>query len=202
MGKVNYDNLSFDSEWEKEFYLHLINDLGISKNNIWRNILPITGLIARKRYTPDFIFLKDKTFHIVEVKGNYNPYANHFQDEMIHKEMKAKDQDELRQYVSINGIDTYFDDKFIYEKVKFLKAYGWVDYDWKNPNTRVSQQKEKINDLSAELKELKEFKKNALRYWSYKFKQANKEKLTKKQCEWLENYGCDMILELKKEKEK
>lgn len=204
MARAYYNGLSFDSEWEKDYYIHLLNDLKINENNIWRNIKPFTDLVARKRYTPDMIYYNkaEKKFYIVEIKGNYNPFANHFQDEMIHKEMKAKDQDELRQYVSENGIETYFDEKFQYIKIKYLKAYGWVDYDWKNPNTRVSQQKAKINDLSAELKELKEFKKNALRYWSYKFKQANKEKLTKKQCEWLESYGCDMILELKKEKEK
>lgn len=196
MGKVNYDGLSFDSEWEKEFYLHLINDLGISKNNIWRNILPITGLIARKRYTPDFIYLKNKTFHIIEVKGNYNPYANHFQDEMIHKEMKNKTKDDLREYISINGIDTYFDDKFIYEKVKFLKAYGWVDYDWKNPNTRVSQQKAKINDLSTELKELKEFKKNTMRYFGYSLKLITGKKLTKSQIAWQNNYFDKMMKEV------
>lgn len=190
MSKVFYNGLSFDSEWEKGFYLHLINDLKINENDIWRNIEPITDLMARKKYTPDFIYYDKgtKTFHIVEVKGNYNPFANHFQDDMIHKEMKAKDQMDLRLYVQSNGIETYFDDHFIYEKVKLLKAYGWVDYEWKNPNNRVSQQKAKINDLSVELKELKEFKKNMLRYLTYHKKIVENQKLTKSQKEWYYNY--------------
>ena len=193
MSRVYYNDLVFDSEWEKEFYIHLLES-GISENNIWRKLIPFTDLMARKKYTPDFIYYKDKVFHIVEIKGNYNPYANHFQDEMIHKEMKNKTQNELRHYVIENRIETYFDDSFVYEKIKYLKAYGWVDYDWKNPNTRVSQQKAKINDLSVELKELREFKKNAERYFRYHLKVVANEKLTKQQKEWYYNY----VEELKK----
>jgi len=198
MSKVYYDNLLFDSEWEKDYYIYLLKDLKINKSNIWRNIKPFTDLMARKRYTPDIIYYNkaEKKFYIVEIKGNYNPFANHFQDEMIHKEMKAKTEDELENYIRENGIETYFDDSFQYIKIKYLKAHGWVDYDWKNPNTRVSQQKAKINDLSVELKELKEFKKNALRYFGYMSKidySFNFKRLTKPQREWFSKYTNKMV---------
>ena len=190
MGKVYYDNLLFDSEWEKDYYIYLKKE--VKADFIKYHPEPIFDLMARKQYTPDFIYCKDDTCSVVEVKGNYNPFANHFQDEMIHKEMKAKDYRWLYNYFYKNNIkfthpeDGYYDLK--YEKVKYLKAHGWVDYDWKNPNTRVSQQKVKINDLSVELKELKEFKKNALRYFSYHQKLVKNEKLTKAQREWYYKY--------------
>ncbi|MCR5786466.1 MAG: hypothetical protein K6G28_02035 [Acholeplasmatales bacterium] len=205
MSKAYYNNLTFDSEWEKDYYLHLLNDLKINENNIWRNIKPFTDLMARKKYTPDMIYYNkdEKKFYIVEIKGNYNPFANHFQDEMIHKEMKAKTQDELRHYVIENGIETYFDDTFQYIKIKYLKAHGWVDYDWKNPNTRVSQQKAKINDLSVELKELKAFKKDTIRYWKLFIKSiAEPKKVTKSQEEFMDKYSKEINEYLKEESKK
>ena len=93
-----------------------------------------------------------------------------------------------------------FDDSFQYIKIKFLKAYGWVDYDWKNPNTRVSQQKAKINDLSAELKELKDFKKNEMRYWGYVLKMINHEKMTKSQLDWYTTYYNSMVNQVQEER--
>ena len=192
MARVEYNGIWFDSEWEKDFYIHIQTNV---TKCIWRNNLkPFTNLIARKHYTPDMIYLAGNTFHIVEVKGSYNPFANHFQDEMIHKEMKAKTQEELRHYVESCGIATHFDETFVYEKVKKLKS-GWVDFDFKNPNTLANKRKEKINDLSAELKELKEFKKNAMRYFSYRFKVG---KLTKKQLDFYMTYQENIKKELER----
>lgn len=195
MGKASYDNLVFDSEWEKDYYIYLRDEL--KADFIKYHPEPIYDLVARSQYTPDFIYVKDDTISVVEVKGSYNPYANHFQDDMIHKEMKAKNYRWLYNYFWKNGIncihseDGYYDLK--YEKVKKLKQ-GWVDYDFKNPNTLANQRKQKINEQKDEIKELKEFKKNAERYFTYHLKLVNNEKLTKPQREWYYKY----VEELKK----
>ena len=189
MAKVEYEGTTFDSEWEKDYYIYLKEEL--KAGFIKYHPEPIFDLVARKKYTPDFIYCKEDTISVVEVKGGYNPYANHFQDDMIHKEMKAKDYRWLYNYFWKNGIkfthseDGYYDLK--YEKVKKLKK-GWVDYDFKNPNTIANKRKEKINDLSTEIKELRDFKKEAERYFRYHLKIVNNEKLTKPQKEWYYNY--------------
>ena len=183
--KVSFDCFVFDSEWEKDYYCYLKNEL--NADFIKYHPEPITDLVARKKYTPDFIYIKDDTISVVEVKGNYNPFANHFQDDMIHKEMKAKDYNWLYNYFCKNGIkfsnseDGYYDLK--YEKVKKLKQ-GWVDYDFKNPNTIANKRKEKITELSSELKELRQFQKDTIRYFSL----HNKPKLTASQKEFMAKY--------------
>ena len=189
MAKVEFDGITFDSEWEKDYYIYLKEEL--KANFIKYHPEPIFDLVARKKYTPDFIYVKEDTISVVEVKGGYNPYANHFQDDMIHKEMKAKDYRWLFNYFCKNGIKfTHLEDGYYdlnYEKVKKLKK-GWVDYDFKNPNTIANKRKEKINDLSSEIKELRDFKKEAERYFRYHLKIVNNEKLTKPQKEWYYNY--------------
>lgn len=183
--KVNYDGLLFDSEWEKDYYCYLKYEL--KADFVKYHPDPIFDLVARKQYTPDFIYIKGDTYSVVEVKGNYNPFANHFQDDMIHKEMKAKNYRWLFNYFWKNGInfriseDGYYDLK--YEKVKKLKQ-GWVDYDFKNPNTIANKRKEKITELSSELKELRQFKKDTVRY----FNLHNKTKLTAPQKEFIAKY--------------
>ena len=189
MAKVEFEGITFDSEWEKDYYIYLKEEL--KADFIKYHPEPIFDLVARKKYTPDFIYCKEDTVSVVEVKGGYNPYANHFQDDMIHKEMKAKDYRWLYNYFWKNGIkfthseDGYYDLK--YEKVKKLKK-GWVDYDFKNPNTIANKRKEKINDLSTEIKALSDFKKDAERYFRYQIKVVNNEKLTKPQKEWYYKY--------------
>lgn len=177
--------ITFDSEWEKEYYIYL-RDVFKADKTIFHPE-PIYDLVARKQYTPDFIYVKGDTVSVVEVKGGYNPYANHFQDDMIHKEMKAKDRQWLARYFYKNGIVVKDTDILKYEKVKKLKQ-GWVDYDFKNPNTIANKRKEKINDLSVEIKELRDFKKNAERYFKYHLKIVKNEKLTKPQKEWYYKY--------------
>ena len=185
MSKVLYDEIMFDSEWEKDYYCYLKNELKV--DFIKYHPDPIFDLVARKQYTPDFIYIKGDTYSVVEVKGNYNPFANHFQDDMIHKEMKAKNYRWLYNYFWKNGInfriseDGYYDLK--YEKVKKLKQ-GWVDYDFKNPNTIANKRKEKINEQNVELKELRKFKKDTIRYFSL----HNKSKLTANQKEFIAKY--------------
>ena len=189
MGKVEFEGVVYDSEWEKDYYIYLRDEL--KADFIKYHPEPIYDLVARTQYTPDFIYVKDDTISVVEVKGSYNPYANHFQDDMIHKEMKAKNYRWLYNYFWKNGIncthseDGYYDLK--YEKVKKLKQ-GWVDYDYKNSNTLANQRKQKIDEQKDEIKELKEFKKNAERYFTYYVKLVNMGKLTKPQREWYIKY--------------
>lgn len=71
-----------------------------------------------------------------------------------------------------------------YRKIKYLKGFGFVDWDFKNPNTIANKRKEKINELSSELKELRQFKKDTERY----FKLHNKAKLTAQQKEFIAKY--------------
>lgn len=179
--KIMYDNIMFDSEWEKEYYIYLKDIIKALK--IKYHPEPIFDLVARKQYTPDFIYQTKSTISVVEVKGNYNPFANHFQDDMIHKEMKAKDRQWLARYFYKNGIEVKDTDILKYEKVKKLRQ-GWVDYDFKNPNTIANKRKEKITELSSELKELKQFKKDTIRY----FNLHNKSKLTVNQKEFIAKY--------------
>ena len=185
MAKVEYMGITFDSEWEKDYYIYLKEEL--KADFIKYHPEPIYDLVARKQYTPDFIYIKDNIISVVEVKGNYNPFANHFQDDMIHKEMKAKDRNWLERYFFKNGIVVKDTDILKYEKVKKLKQ-GWVDYDFKNPNTIANKRKEKINEQSLEIKDLRDFKKNAERYFRYHLKIVNNEKLTKVQREWYYKY--------------
>ena len=181
MGKVNYLGITFDSEWEKDYYTYLKEEL--KADLIVYHPEPIFDLVARKQYTPDFIYRKDNVVSVVEVKGNYNPYANHFQDDMIHKEMKAKSSEWLFNYFYKNGVIPNKTDVLQYEKVKKLKK-GWVDYDFKNPNTIANKRKEKINEQNVELKELRKFKKDTIRYFSL----HNKSKLTLNQKEFIAKY--------------
>ena len=185
MARVEYMDITFDSEWEKEYYIYLRDVFKADK--IIFHPEPIFDLVARKQYTPDFIYVKGGTVSVVEVKGGYNPYANHFQDDMIHKEMKAKDRNWLERYFFKNGIVVKDTDILKYEKVKKLKQ-GWVDYDFKNPNTLANKRKEKINEQKDEIKELRDFKKNAERYFTYHIKLVKNEKLTKPQREWYYKY--------------
>lgn len=113
---------------------------------------------------------------------------------MTHQVMLGKSQDELTQWLYNNGIVPYANALIKYKKIKYLKAYGFVDWDFKNPNTLANHRKQKILTQKDEIKELKEFKKNAERYFTYHIKLVNNEKLTKPQREWYTNY----VEELKK----
>ena len=110
--------------------------------------------------------------------------------------MLSKDEYFLQAYVHgviANHVIRFCSDHWIikrvvYKKIKYLKAYGFVDWDFKNPNTIANKRKEKITDLQVEIKELREFKKNAERYFKYNLKIENNEKLTKAQRQWYFEY--------------
>ena len=196
MPKVKYDNITFDSELEVEYYKYLVElyAKGIITSFYYHPAIPIK-ITKNNTYTPDFVvFYMDRRIEIVETKG-YNPYSK-MRDDMIHQVMLSKSEQELRDWLNKN-FDSVYDNKFqlkfnnysvVYRKVKYLKAYGFVDWDFKNPNTIANKRKEKINDLSSEIKELRDFKKEAERYFRYHLKIVNNEKLTKPQKEWYYNY--------------
>ena len=196
MPKVKYDNITFDSELEVEYYKYLVELYanGVITSFYYHPSIPIK-ITKNNTYTPDFVvFYMDNKIEIVETKG-YNPYSK-MRDDMIHQVMQSKSEQELRDWLNKN-YDSLYDNKFqlkfnnysvVYRKVKYLKAYGFVDWDFKNPNTIANKRKEKINDLSTEIKELRDFKKEAERYFRYHLKIVNNEKLTKPQKEWYYNY--------------
>ena len=196
MPKVKYDDITFDSELEVEYYKYLVElyENGVITSFYYHPSIPIK-ITKNNTYTPDFVvFYLDRRIEIVETKG-YNPYSK-MRDDMIHQVMQSKSEQELRDWLNKN-YDSVYDNKFqlkfnnysvVYRKVKYLKSYGFVDWDFKNPNTIANKRKEKINDLSTEIKELRDFKKEAERYFRYHLKIVNNEKLTKPQKEWYYNY--------------
>ena len=196
MPKVKYDDITFDSELEVEYYKYLVELYanGVITSFYYHPSIPIK-ITKNNTYTPDFVvFYMDRRIEIVETKG-YNPYSK-MRDDMIHQVMQSKSEQELRDWLNKN-YDSVYDNKFqlkfnnysvVYRKVKYLKSYGFVDWDFKNPNTIANKRKEKINDLSTEIKELRDFKKEAERYFRYHLKIVNNEKLTKPQKEWYYNY--------------
>lgn len=195
MPKVKYDDITFDSELEVEYYKYLVElyAKGVITSFYYHPAIPIK-ITKNNTYTPDFVvFYLDRRIEIVETKG-YNPYSK-MRDDMIHQVMLSKPEQELRDWIKENfdfNFYLYVDGdnyRVVYRKVKYLKAYGFVDWDFKNPNTIANKRKEKINDLSSEIKELRDFKKEAERYFRYHLKIVNNEKLTKPQKEWYYNYA-------------
>ena len=196
MSKVKYDDITFDSELEVEYYKYLVElyEKGVITSFYYHPSIPIK-ITKNNTYTPDFVvFYLDRRIEIVETKGYKK--KKKMRDDMIHQVMQSKSEQELRDWLNKN-YDSLYDNKFqlkfnnysvVYRKVKYLKSYGFVDWDFKNPNTIANKRKEKINDLSSEIKELRDFKKEAERYFRYHLKIVNNEKLTKPQKEWYYNY--------------
>ena len=196
MPKVKYGDITFDSELEVEYYKCL--DELWHKGEVLEILYhpkAIENLIGKRSYTPDFCVLYPDRIEIIETKG-YNPYSKMI-DDQIHNVMLSKNQWFLANYVAGTRMYwTRFEDwdrnikngNVVYKKLKYLKAYGFVDWDFKNPNTIANKRKEKINDLSTEIKALRDFKKDAERYFRYHIKVVQNEKLTKPQKEWYYNY--------------
>ena len=196
MPKVKFDGIQFDSELEVEYYKCL--DELWHKGEVLEILYhpkAIENLIGKRSYTPDFCVLYPDRIEIIETKG-YNPYSKMI-DDQIHNVMLSKNQWFLANYVAGTRMYwTRFEDwdrnikngNVVYKKLKYLKAYGFVDWDFKNPNTIANKRKEKINDLSTEIKALRDFKKDAERYFRYHIKVVQNEKLTKPQKEWYYNY--------------
>ena len=183
MPKVRYDNIMFDSELEVEYYKYLKeNNIRFMYQNEYKNNPIKINLGRRKTYTPDFIVFDDenKIIKIIELKGYAKWSAN--EDNNIMDFMKNKvatDKDFLIEWLAQLDIDTRGWD-IDYSRLKHLKAYGFVDFNFKNPNSISNQRKNKIIELEKEIKELELYKKNVERYFGY----LRKDKLTKQQNEW------------------
>ena len=95
------------------------------------------------------------------------------------KNKVATDKDFLIEWLAQLDIDTRGWD-IDYSRLKHLKAYGFVDFNFKNPNSIANQRKNKIIELEKDIKELELYKKNVERYFGY----LRKDKLTKQQNEW------------------
>ena len=156
MPKVRYDNIIFDSELEVEYYKYLKeNNIRFMYQNEYNNNPIKINLGRRKTYTPDFIVFDDenKIIKIIELKGYAKWSAN--EDNNIMDFMKNKvatDKDFLIEWLAQLDIDTRGWD-IDYSRLKHLKAYGFVDFNFKNPNSISNQRKNKIIELDKEIKE-------------------------------------------------
>lgn len=180
MGRILHDGILFDSQLEVDYY-KMLKELKV--NFIYHPKTPIK-LNSKTTYTPDFIVEYIDRIEIVETKG-YNPYSK-MKDEMIHNQMLDKSIEELNIYIT--GLNININNRLVmYKKYKYLKAYGFVDFNFKNPNTIANQRKEKIkfleNDKKASQKRLKDIE----RYFGY----LKKEKLTKSQIEWVNAFELE-----------
>ena len=185
MPKVRYDNITFDSELEVEYYKYLKEQ---NLEFIYHPKKPI-HINSKNSYTPDFIVFYDDRIEIIETKG-YNQYS-FMRDNMIHNFMQELYLDQKIDFLIDNGIEesSIIGKDVVYKKIKYLKSFGWVDFDFKNPNTISKQRKNKIIELEKEIKELELYKKNVERYFSY----LRKDKLTKQQQEWKLKFEKEVI---------
>lgn len=190
MPKVKFDGIQFDSELEVNYYKYL------RMENLYFRYHPKVPIkiTSKNEYTPDFVvYYPDRHVEVIETKG-YNPYSK-MRDDMIHQVMLGKSGTELMAWLEANGYSTKGVERVEYRKIKFIKAYGFVDWDFKNPNTIANKRKEKINEQQDEIKALKDFKKNAERYFTYYVKLKNMGKLTKPQREWYINFEKELMKE-------
>lgn len=180
MSKILYNDIWFDSQLEIDYYKFLkelkVDFIYHPKASIKIN--------SKNNYTPDFIVLYLDRIEIVETKG-YNPYSK-LRDDLIHSYMLEISKQELINY--INSINININNReIVYKKYKYLKNYGWVDFDFKNPNTIANQRKEKIKVLEADKKASRNRLKDIDRYFGY----LKKEKLTKPQKEWVNAFELE-----------
>ncbi len=194
MPRVRYNNITFDSELEVEYYKHLIilQEKGDLEKFFYHFKKPI-AINHRNNYTPDFICFYADRIEIVETKG-YSQYS-FMKDNLIHNVMLEKTTDDLLEYLLDNGVskEETIGKDIVYKKIKYLKAFGWVDFDFKNPNTLANRRRDKIIELESEIKELKQYKKNCERYFSYIKKEQQGFKLTKTQKEWKDKMEVELL---------
>lgn len=186
--KETYKNRIFDSALEVEYFKYLEDN---KKRFLYQDEYkhrPIKiNLGRRKTYVPDFIVFDDdeKIVTIIEMKGYAKWTAN--EDNNIMDFMKNKveyDKDFLISWLVSLDLDICGYD-IEYQRLKHLKGIGFVDYNYKNPNSRVNVLRRNKEELEVELKELKLYKKNIERYFGYLRKYKQEKKLTKDQLQWL-----------------
>ena len=191
MPKVMYNNITFDSELEVDFYKCLVeNNIEFIYQNEYRKTPIHINLGRRKTYVPDFIVFDNdnKKICIVEMKGYAKWSAN--EDNNIMDFMNNKVETDigfLAEWLAELNIDTRGWD-ITYKRLKRIKSIGFVDWNYKNPNSLSNKRKVKIAEQSLEIKDLRDFKKKVERYYGYLRKIKNNEKLTKSQNEWIKEY--------------
>lgn len=178
MPKVKYDNITFDSELEVNYYKHLIEK---GTKFIYHLPHPIELDFMERGYTPDFIEFYPVWESdmldcvIVETKG-YNQFSARM-DSVIHNAMnkitKTKN-DMLREWLSKNDVDVNKIRNITYQKTKYLKAHGFVDFKFKPPGHKDAW-KNRALIAEEELKIVNKNLKKALRL----IELADKVKLTK-----------------------
>jgi hypothetical protein len=178
--KVEKYGIKFDSDLEVQYFEYLREN---KIDFVYHPHTPIK-LNSKNKYTPDFIVVYNDRIEIIETKG-YSQFS-FMKDNMIHNLMMEKTTDDLLEFLYNNDFvePNVVGKDVIYRKIKYIKSYGWVDFDFKNPNTIANQRKNKINELTSELKEANNKVKKYERYLSYLFK----DKLTKPQREWKEQF--------------
>lgn len=180
MPKVEYMGAVYDSQLEVDYLKHIV-DLHLSGDVISWIYHPIAIQLTNKnKYTPDFVVVYADHIEIIETKG-YNQYSV-ARDTMTHNMMLAKSELELQHWLQYeNGIQIK-GRHVVYRKIKKLSKYGFVDWDFKNPDTlsnkRAKARDEAISSLKQANQELKDYK----RYFKYK---ESTKKLSKSQTEWL-----------------
>ena len=189
--RVLYGTKYYDSELEVNYqkYIEELISKGEVEFSVYHPAIKIQ-VTSNNWYTPDFIvYYKNGNVEIIETKG-YNQFS-FMKDNMIHNIMLNKSEEELKLYLLKNQLPIE-NRHVVYKKVKYLKSYGFVNWDFKNPNTIANKRKEKINDLEEDIKSLKEFKKNALRY----FNLERKPKLNEAQKQFMSEFKEKVYKEL------
>lgn len=183
--KIEYNGIMYDSDLEIKYEKYL------EENDIKHIYHPKVQIKLNKnnKYTPDFITFYNDRVEIIETKG-YNQFS-FMKDNITHNLMLEKSIDELVEFLNDNGIDnSELEGKdIVYKKIKYLKAYGFVDFNFKNPNTLANKRKNTIESQKEELKSLRLYKKKCERYFSY----LKKDKLTKQQLEWKNTFEKENI---------
>lgn len=189
--KEIYKNRYFDSLLEVEYFKYLEEkNIRFLYQDQYKTKPIKINLGRRKTYVPDFIVFDDenKIVTIIEMKGYAKWTAN--EDNNIMDFMKNKvayDRDFLIDWLVSLDLDICGYD-IEYQRLKHLKGIGFVDYNYKNPNSRVNVLKRNKLQLEQELKDLNNYKKSVERYFSYLKNINNNKKLTKPQKEWKEKF--------------
>lgn len=187
-----YDNeydIYFDSELEQKYY-HYLKDNGVDfmYQTEYKNTPIQVNIGKRKNYTCDFIEEYENKVVITETKG-YSKWSGNIDNEICDfmKHKAQYDKGFIVEWLARVGVDTKGKD-IEYQRIKYNKTYGWVDYDFKNPNTIANKRKNKIIELEQELKELKAKLKDYDRYVEITQKLNNGGKPTKLQLEFYNNF--------------
>lgn len=188
--KLNYKNINFDSELEVN-YFKLLEEKQKNGEIIRFIYHPKSIMISNKnKYTPDFIVVSTDEVKIVETKG-YSQFS-FMKDNLTHNLMLQKTEEELKEYVESNNVDTN-NKRVSYQKIKYLKAYGFVDWDFKNPNTQLNKTRAKRDELEEELKECKKKLKDYERYIKNEVLLSCGGKLTKAQARFQDKFWKENV---------